>query len=116
MSAHEGEVTGEVEADVTELNEENSSRFSPELVDERIRASLEPLHAQISALNEMMDLLIQNNSARETTTANTREARYQYESRFSGAPGTSRFSTVAPLTTAGYSPDKEQARKVEDNA
>ena len=105
MSAHEEEVTGEVEADATEANEENSVWFSPDLSDERIRASLEPLHAQISALTKMMDRLIQSDAAGETTTASTRETRYQYESPFGGAPGTSILTTVAPLTTSGYSPD-----------
>ena len=73
MSAHEEEVTGEVEADATEGNERNSIGFSPDLVDERIKASLEPLHAQISALTEMMDRLIRSNSAKETTTVSSRE-------------------------------------------
>ena len=99
MSAHKKEVTGEVEADATEGNEENSVRFSPDLVDERIKASLEPLHAQISALTEMINRLIHSKSARETTT-NTWEPRYQYESPFSGAPGASRVPTVPPLGTS----------------
>ena len=65
MSAHEEEVTGEVEADATEGDEENSVRFSPNLFDERIKASLEPLHAQISGLIEMKARLIQSYSARD---------------------------------------------------
>ena len=105
MSAHEEEVTGEVEADATEGNKENGRGFSPDLFNESVQASLEPLHAQISALTEMTDRLIQSNSARETTTLSTREPRYQHESPFGGASGASRFPTVAPLTTAGYSPD-----------
>ena len=91
--------------DATKGNEENSLRFSPDLVDEGIKASLEPLHAQFFALTEMMDRLIQSNSARETTTVSICETRYQYESPYSRVPGSSRFPTVAPLTTAGYSPD-----------
>ena len=58
-------------------------RFFPELVDERIKASLEPLHAKISALTEVMDRLIQSNSANETTTASSRRTRHQYESPYS---------------------------------
>ena len=100
MSAHEEEVTGEVEA-----NEENSAKFSVDLVNESIKTSLEPLHAQISALTEMMDRLIQNSSARETTAVSSRETRPQYELSLSGVPGFSRFLTVTPLNTAGYSPD-----------
>ena len=68
-----------VEVDANGENEMNSVRFSPDLVDERIKASLEPLHAQISALSEMMYRLIQGNSAMELTTASNREPPYQYE-------------------------------------
>ena len=85
-------------------------RFSPELVDEKMKASVEPLHAQMSALTEMMDRLIQSNSAKEATTASSRGIWHQYESPYSEAPGSSRFPTVAPLTTAGYSPDKQWSR------
>ena len=53
----------------------------------------------------MLDCLIQSNSARKTTTASTRQTRYQYEPPYSGAPGSSKFQTVAPPTTSGYSPD-----------
>ena len=105
MSAPKVEVTGEVEVDATEGSEENGLRFSPDLVDERIKANLEPLHAEISSLTEKMDRLIQSNSVRETAMASTRETRYHYESRFSGSPGASTFLTVAPLTTSGYSLD-----------
>ena len=45
MSAYEEEVTREVEADTTEDNEENIVRFSTDLLDKKIKASLEPLHA-----------------------------------------------------------------------
>ena len=58
MSNHDDEVTGEVELDTNEGIEENSVRFSPDMVDERIKSNLEPLHAQISAFTEMMDRLI----------------------------------------------------------
>ena len=79
MSAHEEEVTGEVEVDTSGGNEENNVRFSPDLIDERIKASLEPLHAQIFAVTEMMDCFIQGISARKSTTASTRELRHQSE-------------------------------------
>ena len=75
MSAHEVEVTGEVEVNVNEWNEENSVGLSPDLVDERVRASFKPLDAHISAPTKMMDRLIQSNSATETTLASTRETR-----------------------------------------
>ena len=104
---HGDENTGEMETGMIEGSEENSIRFSPELVVERIKASLEPLDAQISALAEMMDRLIQSNSAKESTTASSRGTRHQFESPYSGVPGFSRFPTVAALTTARYSPDTQ---------
>ena len=58
MSAHEDETTGEVETEIFEGSEENSMRFFLELVDERMKARLESLHEQISALTEMIDRLI----------------------------------------------------------
>ena len=105
MSAHEVETTGEVETGIIEGCDEKSMRFSPESVDESIKASLVPLLAQITALTGMMDRLMQSNSAKEATTASSRGPRHQYESPYSEVPGSSRFPTVAPFTTAGYSPD-----------
>ena len=64
MTAHEEEATGEVETDTIEGNEESCIRFFSDLVDERIKASLELFHAQISVLTEMMDRLIQSNTAK----------------------------------------------------
>ena len=104
ISAHEDETT-EVERGTIEGSEENNMRFSPQLVDERIKASLEPLHEQISALTEMMDRLIQSNSVKDTTMVSSRETRHQNESPYSGVPGSSRFPTVASFTTTGYSPN-----------
>ena len=75
------------------------------MFEERVKADLEPLHAQIPALTELMDRSIQGNSAREPNTANTRELRHKSKSFFTGAPGSSSFPTVTPLTTAGYSLD-----------
>ena len=111
LLAHKKDVTGKVQAEPTEGNEENTVRFFPDLVDEKIKASFEPLHAQISAHTEMMDHLIQSNSAREITTAGFCETRHQYESSYSRVPGFSRFPTVAPLTAAGYLPDNVLSAK-----
>ena len=91
MSGQEEEVTRELETDPAEGNEENSVRFSPNLVEEMIQASLESLHAQISALTEMMDRFIQCYSATETITAISPETRPQCEPSYSGKPGSSRF-------------------------
>ena len=101
---HGDENTGVAETGITEGSEEGHLRLSPELVDERIKASLEPLHAQISALTQMMDRIIQSNMTTESTTVSCRGPRFQYESPYSEGPGSSKFPTVAPLTIAGYSP------------
>ena len=101
MSAHEEEATREVETGTIEGNGETRIKFSSDLVHERIKASLEPLHAQISAHSEMMDRLIRSNSAKETNTASSRGTRHQYESPYSEVLESSRFPTVAPLTTTG---------------
>ena len=102
---HGDENTGEAETGIIEGSEENRVRFSPDSVGERIKATLEPLHAQFSALTEMMDRLIQSNLTTEPTTASSRGSGLQYESPYSEGPGSSKFPTVAPLTTAGCSPD-----------
>ena len=103
MSTHGDENTGKAETVIIEDSEENSIRFSPELVYERIKPSLEPLHAQISALTEMMDRLIQSNSTKESTTASSRWFGHQCEWPYSKRPGSSKIPRVAPLTTAGSS-------------
>ena len=56
-----------------------------------------------------MDRLIQKNSAKEATTASPRGIGHQYESPYSEVPGSFRFPTVAPLTTARYPPDTMHA-------
>ena len=102
MSTHGDENTGEAETGIFEGSEENSVRFSPQLVDVRMKASLEPLHAQISALTQMMDRLVQSNLTTESATASSRFPGIQYESPYSEGQESSEFPTVAPLTTVGY--------------
>ena len=105
MSTQGDENTGEAETGIIEGNEENNIRFSPVLVAERIKAGLESLHAQISALTEMMDRIIQSNLTTESTTASSHGPGLQHDSPYNEGPGSSKFLTVAPLTTAGYSHD-----------
>ena len=105
MTTHGNENTGEAETENVESIKESNTRFSPKLEDERIKASLEPLHAQNSALTELMDRLIQSNLTTESTTASNRGPGLQHRSHYSTGPGSSKFPTVSPLTTAGYSPD-----------
>ena len=106
MSAHGKEVTGGTEIGTIDENEENNVRFSTEMFDDRIKADLETLHAQIFALTQMMDRLIQGNLAMEFNAARTRDLRNQPELLFTGTPGTSGCSTAVPLNTAGYRGDR----------
>ena len=71
MPTHGVENTEVAETGMTEGSEEGNFRLSPELVNERIKASLEPLHSQISAPTEMMNRIIQSNLATESTTASS---------------------------------------------
>ena len=96
---HGDEDTREAEMGTIEGSEENGIRFSLELVEERIKASLAPLHAQSSALTEMIDRLIQSNATKESTTASSRRFGHQYESPYSERPESSKFPTVAPRDT-----------------
>ena len=106
MLVHVEETAVEAEIDANEQNNGVSTGFCPDMIEEKIKANLEPLHAQISTLTEMMGRLIQGNWGREFTTASTRQPRLQSESPFTEITGSSRFPLEAPLTTAGYSPDR----------
>ena len=61
MSAHEEKSTTASKSNAAKRNNEISTGFSPDLIEERIKANLEPLHAQISTLTQMMDKLVQDN-------------------------------------------------------
>ena len=112
MSTHGEEKTREAKTRMVECSEENNIRFSPELVDEKIKPSLDPLHAQISVLIEMMDRLI--HTAKECTTVSSRGSGHQYQSPYRGEPASFRFPKVAPLNTAGYSPDTQQNKNAKN--
>ena len=72
--------TEEVETAITEGSEESNIRLSPLLADARKKVSLDALHAQISALTEMMNRFIQSNLTTESTTASSRGPGIQHES------------------------------------
>ena len=99
MSTHGEGNTGEVGTGVTEGSEESNIGLSPEIVFERIKASLEPLHAQIPALTETMDRITEGNLTTESTTPSTRGLGLHHESTYSEGLGSSKFPTIARLTT-----------------
>ena len=109
MSSHEDQSTAASELNAAERISEITLEFSPDLIDEKInpptRLNLEHLHAQVTALTQMMDNVIQDNSARAYPTASTRDRQFPSKSPLTDNPGTSRALPFAPLTTTGYSPD-----------
>ena len=82
MPTHEEPLTTASESNEAERSDETSMVFSPDLVQEMIKANLEPVHAQISALTQMMAKLIQGYSARDYPTASTGEPHFLSESPF----------------------------------
>ena len=55
---HEEPSSAACETNAAELIKEADAEFSSDLIDERNKANLEPLHAQTSALTQMMDKLV----------------------------------------------------------
>ena len=102
MSAQEEETTAAAEIDGIEGNDGTSISFFPDMIEERIKAKFEP---QISALTHMMDKTIQGNSTKKFTAATTRETRFPSEFSLTDGPGNCRTPSIAPMTTAGCSPD-----------
>ena len=73
MSAHKKQPTAASEPNAAEQNSKAGIDFSPELIEERIKAILKPFHARISAQTQMMNKLIQDNLARAYPTASARD-------------------------------------------
>ena len=63
MSAHEDQPNEATKTHTTERIEETSRKLSPNLIEDRTEAKLEPIHDQISTLTQPMNKLIQDNSA-----------------------------------------------------
>ena len=70
----------------TEISNETDTGLSPDMIEEKLKLNLEPLHDQISALTQLLDNLIQGNSAREFMTAGTREPQFPSELPLTDGP------------------------------
>ena len=55
ISTHKEERTVEAEIDANEGNEGTSTGFSPDKIEEKIKANLEPLQAQFFPLTKIID-------------------------------------------------------------
>ena len=73
MSSHEEQSTAASKPNVVNRIRETRTEFFPDLIKEKIKANLEAFQAQKSALTQMMDKLIENDSARAYPTASTRQ-------------------------------------------
>ena len=60
------------EARDSELAVEPITGFSPDMIEEKIKVKFEPLNAQISALTQLLNQLIQGNSERNSPTTGFR--------------------------------------------
>ena len=106
MSAHEKQSNAASESHKSVGIDKSSTGFAPNVIEERIKANLEPLHAQVSTLTQMMNQLIQGNSAKMNSTTGPRHCRFPSESLLIDDPGTFRTLSLTSLATAGYSPDR----------
>ena len=82
-----------------------STDFSLDLMEERIKTDMEPLHSQISAVTQTMKKLIWDNSARTNPTTGPRDRRVQSECPLTDGPGTFKTLSLTSIVTAEYSPD-----------
>ena len=69
MSVNAKYATNTSEPYDTEKIIENNDQISSELIEENIRANLEPLNEHIFTIIQLLNQLIQNNSAKTTPTA-----------------------------------------------
>ena len=74
------------------------NKFSPELIEERIRFNLKPSNAQIYVLIQFLKQLFRNNSVKTNSTAGPGAHRPQSRSLHSGETGASR---TLPRTVFG---------------
>ena len=101
-SAHDEETNAASELHTAERIDEASTDLSPNPIEYRVKAILEPLHAQMSTLTQMMNKLIQDNSVRANPLAGSRDHLLRSESLLTDEPGTSRTLSLASLATVGY--------------
>ena len=102
MYAHKEQST---EVQSAKRNDEAGTECFPSSIGEKIKANLEPLNAQNSTLTQVMNKLIQDNSANLNPTAGPRDLQSPSESPFTGGPAISRFPPLESLMIAGYSPN-----------
>ena len=112
MSAHQEQPNTASESHTAERIEEAVTEFSPDIIKERIKANLEPLHAQINILTQKMYKLFQGNSARTISAVGLRDHRFPSESPLTDRPSTSRtLSLESPPDTRHFGVGLEDNNK-----
>ena len=96
MSAEEKQPNEASKSPTADQPEEGSTKFSPKLIEEKIKANLEPLRARFSTLMQMI---------RKTRIPFSRTNPSSSESPFTDGHGTSRTLPLTSLVPAGYSLD-----------
>ena len=87
MSAHEEQSNAASESYTAEQIDETDREFSLDLIEEKIKANLESLHAQVSMLTLLMNKLFQDNPAGTNLTTGPRECRLPTKSPFTDNTG-----------------------------
>ena len=105
MSAHEEQPNEASKMHTAKRIDVASTYISLDLMEETIKADLEPLQSQISALTQTMNKLIWDNSARTNPTTVPRDRRVQFECPLTDGPGTFKTLSLTSIVTAEYSPD-----------
>ena len=118
MSAHKELQNETTEMHSVERLDEAITEFSPDMIEEKIKANLEPLQAQVITLTQMINKRIQDSSTSTNPEAGSLDRLLPYGCPITDRPGTSSTLPLTWLVTAGLSLDSnlwKTRRKIPDN-
>ena len=95
----------------SERIEETTNEISHELIEEKIKANLEPLKEKIPTLTQLLDQLILESSARTSPTVDTRSQQTRTRRSPSHEAGTSRALPAREIGSRGSPPDTRCLQK-----
>ena len=84
--------------------DETFNGVSPNVIEERIKANLQPLNERISTLIELLNQLVKETLARNSATAGPRAQQTQSRPSFSSELGTSRTPSGSANGSTGFPP------------
>ena len=88
----------------SERIEEATNRILNDVIEERIKTNLRPLNEQIYSLTQLLNQFIQESSARNSPTADTRTQQTQSIRSPSNEAGTSRVLPASAIGSTGFRP------------